>query len=181
MMKGLRAAVAAWAALGATAAMAAQDGAAKAPPCVTKAEADAILTLIAPGAIRGLAKACAPSLPATAYMKQRGDALAQRFVALSATARPQAIAAAVRLGGDKAKEMTEGPMLDLFVGTMVEAAISEAKLTAQDCTAADGIVALLDPLPPANLTGLLVELAEIGLRHDKGKVPFRICPAPPRG
>jgi hypothetical protein len=175
MNRGLAAAAAAWLALGATAAHAAQDvqESKKAAPCVTPVEAEAILTVLMPGLVRGVTTTCTPLLPAGAYLRERGTALAERFVGPAAASRAVAVAAASRIGGPEMQALTSNPSFDSFIDTMT-AEMVKGKMKAQECAAASSIAEQLDPMPPGNFARLIVTIAELAMAEEKTP-EFRIC------
>ncbi|WP_404339247.1 hypothetical protein AB2M62_08170 [Sphingomonas sp. MMS12-HWE2-04] len=164
-------AAAAWLALSATSAHAAADTAQK-KPCITPIEAQALVTAIAPHAIKSVTEACSPTLPTRAYLRMNGDDLAKRYQLAAAAARPAAISAFGKISGSD--EPVTPEMFDAFAGPLI------AELIAKDikpdvCEKIDRIAALLDPLPATNLAGLVAAIFEFAADDSKKAPPFEIC------
>lgn len=179
MKKGITAAAAAWMALCGTGAHATATVQEK--PCITPAEVQAIFVSIAPGIVRSVRDTCKATLPRTAYLTTRGESLAQRYVDIAHTARPLAIAAFGRLGGEKVRDGLNDAMYEIMIEGMVGPMIV-GELKPKDCPLIDRTLELLDPLPPSNMAGVITLLIEVGFKGskqspDKKAPPFEICEA----
>lgn len=172
-MKTIHMAAAAWLALSATGAHAAADTAQK-KPCITNAEAQALFAAIAPAAIKAISGACSATLPPTAYLRVRGDALVHRYQLAAAPAKPAAAAAFGKLSG--AEDQATPEMFDLFAGPMIGALVTK-DIKPDTCEKVDRFAALLDPLPAANLAGIVVAVFELMGQDSKNPPPFDICKA----
>ncbi|RYY24037.1 MAG: hypothetical protein EOP62_18245 [Sphingomonadales bacterium] len=169
MKKVFRAGVAASLALLGTAGHAAQT--AQQRPCLTSQEANALLLSVAPSVLRSVSETCSKTLPANAYLRTNGAGLAERYVAPAAAAKSAAIAAFNKVSGETT---IDAMMFDMIMGSMI-GEILVAKVKPEDCTKADRILGLLDPLPPENLSGLLVTFLEFSGTNDKKPSPLDIC------
>lgn len=164
-----RATVAASMALVATAGHAAQT--AQAGACLTLEEAQGLFISIAPDMVRSIAKTCAPALPAGAYLRARSGTLADRYALPAEAAKPAAMAAIGKLSGEKILPLE----MFQFVSEGVIAAVAEEKIKPQDCSKIDRALELLDPLPPANLAGLITLFVEMAGSDGKKAPPITIC------
>lgn len=170
MMKGVAAAAAAWIALGASGAQAATTLAVvRDTPCLYRAEAQGLMTALAPGLLGSLRDRCAENLPATAYLRVNGDALIERYRAPALASLPLAAQAMGKITGAKVDEATFATVADALVPPMLAKEIKP-----RDCGKIDRAAALLDPLPPENFTGLIVLILELGSKKDD-KGPFPLC------
>lgn len=164
--------IAAWAALGGTAAHAQA-----AAPCVPAAEAEAAFLYLAPALLKAVRDSCAPALPKTAYMVAT-PSLITRYEDAAKGTQGDAIKAFAKIGGPEAAPFLEPAMLDMMAG-MITADMLKSKIKPADCGAVDQALMLLDPLPPRNAAGLVVLLLQLATADDakKGKKSkFDICP-----
>ena len=158
-------------ALLATASHAAQT--VKQNPCLTAQEANALFMSVAPSMLRSLSATCAESLPAGAYLRVKGAALAERYAAPAAASKAAAIAAFNKISDGAA---VDEAMFDLVTGSMI-GEIAAGQIKPADCDKASRVAELLDPLPPENLTGLIVLIMEFSGSDEKKGPPFLICKA----
>lgn len=153
--------------------------AAPAGQCLTPAELDAVTRATLPEVAGTVIARCRPSLPATSYLARRGDALVARL-------RPQAEAALPTAGAALARSFGQPALANLKPETMrdlVTAGLTSElnRLRPSDCGAVDRGMALLDPLPPANLAGAVAFVLTEAGRGNRGRGnPFRLCPTPAR-
>lgn len=168
--------VAAWAALSATAAHAQSVTKDAAKPCVSPAEAEALVTVMLPGALRGLHTVCDMKVPADAYLITAGPALASRFEGAAHAAEPVAAKVVGRMAGLHNAMPTTA--VAGYLSPLIEAMVvdSKDKLNASACGKASRTLQLLDPLPVQNVTALVELLMELGLSRENDS-PFTICEA----
>ena len=74
-----------------------QVAAAQSPTCLTAREFTALSTYALPSVISGTSRACATTLPATAFLRRSGGDLAQRYAATRAPVWPEAKAAFLKM------------------------------------------------------------------------------------
>jgi hypothetical protein len=141
--------------------------------CLTAAELQAVTTWLVPDAVDGLARRCRGTLSRQSFLAVSGPALADRYRSETGSAADAARQALRRVAG-------ESP-LSLFGDTFTGALIVEGaldRLDTRDCATADRLVALLSPLPAANLGEVTALLAAEGLRKASNRgLPIRICSA----
>jgi hypothetical protein len=142
-----------------------------AQPCLTTAEAEALITAMMPAMLTAANATCSSVLPATAYLRTNSDALIRRYAAPSLAAKPVAIAALGKLAGAGSSVTAE--MFDAMAGPMLTAALADA-IQPQNCRDIDRVAALLDPLPPANLSALVATILELAADAKTGS-PVTIC------
>jgi hypothetical protein len=172
MMKGLGAAVAASLALVATAGNAAQP-VAQGKPCLQPAEANALLLAMTPDALQATVALCSKTLPANAYLSARGTALVARYRGPAEAAKPDAARAFAKMVPE-AGAMGEG-MFGTIAGPMIGQLIAE-EVKPESCGRINQMLELLDPLPPENLSRLIVAILEMTAEGPKAKAaPFEFC------
>ena len=140
-------------------------------PCLTQAQVEAMTLFALPPLLEGAAKACAPALPANAYLMNGGRTLAQSLAAESSTHWTSASSVVTMLGGKEfpaglSETTARGLIHDLILN-----GLSTAKGREQ-CGRIDRAADLLSPLPPRNLAGLVVlgvEIATVEEINDKSK------------
>ncbi|WP_431470361.1 hypothetical protein [Sphingosinithalassobacter sp. LHW66-3] len=184
--KGITAAIAAWAALGATAAHAEQATTAS---CLSRTDAEAVLLLVAPAAIASASQVCTPVLGQTSFLATRGEAMAQRYREIARLRTPDAIRAILSIANKDGETIppqfaSRPEMLTTMLDALVAPALAQ-EIKPEVCAPLDRALRLLEPLPAENLAGIVVMLAELGLAQanreaEEGEgspLPFRICPA----
>jgi len=171
MNRVTRAAVALWAGLTATTAQAAVEP----KPCLSDAEAQSVFLALAPDAIRSVAQKCGPSLPETATLRNGLGAFAAPYDAAAVLAWPAAGPALAKMAGPDMKGIDPAAMKPM-IGAMIGAMAAD-QVKPKDCATIERAVALLAPLPPANVAGLILLAATSGAKPGKG--PFDFCPAAP--
>jgi hypothetical protein len=144
-------------------------------PCLTEAQVEDLTLFALPPLLDAMASKCAPFLPADAYLLNGGRNLSRQLVTESAGRWAGASAALSTIAEDKfPKELSEttarGLVHDLAASQML------GKAGPEECARINRLGDLLSPLPPRNLAGIFVSLAEL-MKDDKGKSPALICPA----
>lgn len=146
-------------------------------PCIPAPEAAAVVSALAPDALRAVGTACATSLPPTALVRQTDGPLLDGYQAEADRAWPLAVGAIGRLLGPDAAQFTQSTMLRPMVATLLIPLIV-AKVKPKDCAAVDRIVTLLAPLPPRNAAQLAVTLLQLSrAAKPNARDPLTICPA----
>jgi len=174
MKKRIGAAAAAWLALCASGAQAA-GVVAQAKPCLTPVEADAVFTALAPSMLQAVRGVCEKELPGNAYLVARGDELIARYAVRAGPAKPAAAAAFGKIAGPEAKDMVTPELFDVIAGPMVASMLS-ADIKPDTCPTINRVAELLDPLPAANLSALVVLVIELAAR-EKPNDRLPICRA----
>lgn len=130
------------------------------PVCLTRAEATSLVAYALPQAINGTAKRCAPVLPANAFLRQEGGALAARYAGQKdkywVRAKPAFLKTLGTRDGEAASTLGKLPddtmrqLADVFVEGFVA-----QKIALKSCNKLDLAIDLLSPLPPENTAGLI--------------------------
>ncbi len=162
-------------------ALAVPSGAIAQTGCVTRGEAEIVVTALAPSLIQSIRQRCSGFLPAGAALTGRGDAMASRYAPAASDARPQAVAIAEKIAFDGEDNPFPGlfdndAVLDAFETGMTVAVAQQ--LDAESCPIANDIFDALEPLPVENFASLFVTFIQIGARSENtgpGDSPFRIC------
>lgn len=150
-------------------------------PCLSPAEASSLAAYALPAAITGTAKRCTPSLPASAFLRTGGTALATRYAAQKAQAWPSAKAAFFKMSSarqDQSADLLKSlpdPSLQQMVDAIIEGMVAQ-QIPTENCGQIDRAIGLLAPLAPQS-TAELMALA-LGLASKSGNVKndlFSIC------
>lgn len=147
-----------------------------APPCLPRADAQAIVGWALPALVESAARRCAPSLGADAYLPRSGTALAQRWRATSTADPARARAALGRITG----AALPGAIGQALAQQVDESAIADALLdqvVPKECARLDRAIGLVAPLPEPAVAGLVTLIVEIAADSDRAELPFRICAA----
>ncbi|HEU0099512.1 MAG TPA: hypothetical protein VFQ67_12150 [Allosphingosinicella sp.] len=137
------------------------------PPCLTPAQVENMTLFALPPLLEAAATACAPELPADAYLLNGGRALARSLAADSAGRWASANSILTMMARDKfpaglSEATARGLLHDMTLnGLSVEGGRAQ-------CGRINRAADLLSPLPPANLAGLLVLAIEVGSENDRG-------------
>jgi hypothetical protein len=151
------------------------------PACLTSGEVSAMVSYALPSALDGVSQRCSAALPADAFLRAGGPALAARYTAARPTVWPVAKAAFLKLGSSSDAEA--GKLLTLLpdeaiqqlVDTTLKAKVADS-LPLTRCTVVDRVVKLLAPLPPDNMA----ELLALAVRLGTAGTPPGSPPAPAR-
>ena len=151
------------------------------PVCLTKKEATALIAYALPQASSGTAKRCAPSLPATAFLRRQGTQLAERYAGQKNRYWPQAKPAFMKTlgaeGNGSAQMVANLPdetvrqLADVFV----EGFVSQ-RIAPKSCTKLDLAIDLLSPLPPENTAGLIALTLDVAGTADPKLGNVALCP-----
>jgi hypothetical protein len=148
-------------------------------PCVTRPELHAGITYFLPSVVEGVKQKCAATLPASSYFATRGTTLVDSYKALSKHDSPELISLMGKVGlpPGEAPASVGKPMAEIAT-IMINAKVQEG-IKPETCPTIDQALGLLDPLPAANMVGLVELFVDVMTAADvkKGKKPF-LCPAP---
>jgi len=173
MKKMTGTAIALWMGMAATTAQAA-----KAPPCLTQDEAKAMFTAILPDMLEGIGKSCSAALPENATLRGGLPVLVAAYRTPAEAAWPDAMKVFGKMSGVEMKDI-DPKLIRPMMGPVLAASISE-DIKPADCPTIDRALYLLAPLPPTNVSELIVLLAQAGMKGEKS-APFSICKAEPIG
>jgi len=130
-------------------------------PCLTQAQIEDSALFALPPLLEAAATACAPALPADAYLLNGGRALARTLAAESSGRWASASAALTTMAENEfpanlSETTARGLLHDLVLG-----GLKSAEGQAQ-CVRINRAADLLSPMPPRNLAGLVVLAVEFG-------------------
>jgi hypothetical protein len=153
------------------------------PPCLTAREFTDLSSYALPSIITGTTERCSTALPADAFLKRNGAALAARYAVSKPAAWPGAKAAFIKLSSGVNAEAVNLFMtlpddkLQPMVDTLVEGLIGQ-QIPPERCTMIDRAVRLLSPLPPQNTAEIIAMTLGLGSRAGGGKLgKFALCSA----
>jgi hypothetical protein len=147
-------------------------------PCLTEAQVEDMALFALPPLLEAAATACAPALPANAYLLNGGRALAKTVGAESTRRWAGASAALASMAKDKfpaglSEATARGLLHDLAAQGLA------AKGAQKECGRINRLADLLSPLPPKNMAGLVILVADIAGEKDKGKAKDKKADGPP--
>lgn len=150
------------------------------PICLSHGEATSLLAYALPQAINGVAKRCTPVLPADAYLRRKGGALAARYAGQKDKYWPQAKPAFLKTLGSDAGDMANltrtlpDETLRQLADVFVEGYVSQ-RIAAKSCDKLDVAIDLLSPLPPENTAGLIALTMEVASAAEPKVGKFALC------
>lgn len=158
-------------------------------PCLTPVQVENLALFALPPLLEAAATACAPALPAGAYLPNGGRALARTLAADSSKRWASASSTLSTMSRDKfpadlSEATARGLVHDLALGGL------KGKEGQPHCERINRMADLLSPLPPRNVAGLVVLAFEMfsedeakdkakARKEDKSKSPAAplMCPA----
>lgn len=127
---------------------------------LSEEELSGLVLAAMPSVLQGIQARCRQVLDADAFMLARAEALDRRLTAAATAAWPSAVHSIARIAANGNPAMGEvlanmppetlRPMLHEFVAGMIN-----TRVRTDQCARIDQVLALLEPLPPANLARLL--------------------------
>lgn len=142
------------------------------PACVQPADLSDAVIYAMPSIVGAVKAKCTASLPATGFINTKGDAYAGQFVALQDKTWPGAQRLLMQFTKSEADKSGNGDelanmlqtlppeALQPFVDAIVQQKVAEA-IPLKKCSEIERGVALLAPLPPENIGGLMTFILEI--------------------
>ncbi len=170
----MRAIVATWLALAATASSAAQ---AQPGACLTTSEVTDLAQVVLPEAIGAAGQVCARVLPATAAIRQTNGALLSRYRTEADRVWPQAKRVIGKIGGVEGGGMLDSDLLRPFLTTLLVAQVTKT-INVRDCASIERIYTALAPLPPRNTADVAAQilLLTIQAKARRGdKIDLPVC------
>ena len=153
------------------------------PACLTPREFTALSAYALPSVIEGTSRACAASLPESAFLRRSGADLAARYTQGKARAWPEARAAFLKLSAarDAGAARLFTVMPDDALQQVADAALSgivSDQVKPGSCPSLDRVVALLSPLPAENTAELIALAAGLGAKSGAARLGnFALCKA----
>jgi len=155
-----------------------QQARAAEPACLEKAQPTAVQMTMAPPFIEGASERCSSFLPAGAFLRTGGAALAARLTWEASIPPGQLMAASTRIAGKAPAKLSDATMALVFHDVVKSELVRQLK--ASDRAIFDEMAEAIAPLPAANVAQVIGAI--IALAPDTGdKTGLRICRADARG
>lgn len=123
--------------------------------CVSRSEMHVGIAYFMPALIEGVQQKCSSTLPADAYLKNRGTALIDSYKALSKADSPELTSLIRKLGMPSGMPSSATKPMTELVSMMVVSKLQEENIGPDTCATIDEVMALLEPLPAANMVSLI--------------------------
>ena len=152
--------------------------------CITAPEAEAMTLVALPDIIRETGRVCAAQLPATSLVRNQSSALIGRYQGEADRAWPSARAAIVKLSDPAVDALLDSEFARPLLTSLLVPQIV-GRIAPRDCGTIDRMVTLLQPLPPRNTAGIVVETLRY-LKSQKSRsgdiaaVAMLLCPVETR-
>ena len=124
--------------------------------CITGPEAEALTLVAMPDIIRETGRVCAAQLPSASLIRRQSSALIGRYETEAERAWPAARAAIVKLSDPAVDALLDSDFARPLLTTLLVPQIV-GRIALRDCATIDRLVTLLEPLPPRNTAGIVVE------------------------
>ena len=142
--------------------------------CITAPEAEAMTLVALPDIIRETGRVCAAHLPATSLVRNQSSALIGRYQGEADRAWPSARAAIVKLSDPAVDALLDSEFARPLLTSLLVPQIV-GRIAPRDCGTIDRLITLLQPLPPRNTAGIVVETLRY-LKADKARQGVRMVP-----
>jgi hypothetical protein len=126
------------------------------PRCITGPEAESLTLVAMPDILRETGRVCAAQLPAASLIRRQSSTLIDRYQIEADRAWPAARAAIVKLSDPAVDALLDSDFARPLLTTLLVPQIV-GRIAPRDCGTIDRLVALLEPLPPRNTAGIVVE------------------------
>ncbi len=148
----------------------------KEAPCLTRSEARALMDFALPEVLSGVTDKCVARLPATSFLATHGKQLAETYRKAAEPNWPAAKAVFMKIGGghDDAKIFAAAP--DDALKAMMAAGLGvglASKVDANQCSEINDLTEALAPLPPSNLSSIIVNIVILADKDESGEL--KIC------
>ena len=130
-----------------------------------------MFTALAPVLLHSIRDSCIKTLPANAYLVAQGDQLIARYAARAEPAKPAAIAAFGKIAGTETEGVVTPELFDSMAGPMIASALT-AEIKPDKCPTINKVAELLDPMPAANLSALVVLVLQLATKGEDTKLPI---------
>ncbi|VWX57364.1 hypothetical protein [Sphingorhabdus sp. 109] len=147
--------------------------AAETQACVSAEQANAIFTYILPVIFDAAGSKCSPYLDENAALLQQNSQSYQKYSIASEQAWPTAKHGIKIMFDEKMPESMDVDAMRPFLDGLVSAMVNDG-IKPKSCTTISEAYTLLEPLPPANVGGLIGLFMKLGTDREK-KPPIIIC------
>jgi len=135
--------------------------------CITAPEAEAMTLVALPDIIRETGRVCATQLPAASLVRNQSSVLIGKYQVEADRAWPTARAAIVKLSDPAVDALLQSDYARPLLTSLLVPQIV-GRIAPRDCGTIDRLVSLLQPLPPRNTAGIVVETLRY-LKADKAR------------
>jgi hypothetical protein len=153
------------------------------PPCLTPGEFTSLADYAMPSILSGTAQRCDAALGPSAFLRNGGIALIQRYAERKSAAWPGAKAAVLKLGtslgGDTNHLFQTMPDASLqpIVDSLLQGIVAQ-QVPLDRCGVIDRAIGLLAPLPPQSTAELIALAVGLGAKAGRAKLgAISICEA----
>jgi len=154
--------------------------------CITREEAQDIVTFALPTAVQAVDGMCRKVMPPEGNFTATAEALVKQYQPSSDAAWPRTRATLNKLlaqGNDPAKNVLAGFLASddpTALRTFVTAMVAGKPIKLKACNAIGRVLPLIQPMPAQNMAGLFEFVIEAMTEEKEGKKPspFTICPVP---
>ncbi len=123
-------------------------------PCASRAELRTGIAYIMPALLKGVVTKCATTPSADGYLAKHGEALIARYADQSIGAEGDVRALFEKFGPQAGLDGADGKSTAALVESLVSVGVQSA-IKPETCSDISTAMALLDPLPAANMNGLI--------------------------
>lgn len=135
--------------------------------CLSRAELRTGIAYVMPALMKGVVGKCAPTLSADSYLAKGGEALVSRYAGQSQGRAEDVQALFAKFGPQAGLNGADGESTAKLIESLVTVGVQSA-LKPESCADISAAMALLDPLPAANMNSL-IELALVKIDEDSAK------------
>ena len=135
--------------------------------CITTPEAQSMALVAMPAIIQQTGIVCAGQLPANSLIHRSSSAFLSRYEVEADRAWPTARAAIVKLSDPAIDILLQSDFARPLLTTLLVPQLV-GRIAPEDCGTIDRLVKLLEPLPPRNTAGIIVEALRY-LKSEKAK------------
>jgi hypothetical protein len=138
-----------------------------APKCVTRAELRTGIAYLMPTLVGAVVDKCRQTLPDASYLSAQGDMLLDRYKAEAGGSETDVLALMARFLPMGEMGEVDSKTAKTFINAAISAGI-QSELKTNDCADISEGLSFLDPLPAANMIGL-VEFIAVKINDDNAK------------
>jgi hypothetical protein len=135
--------------------------------CLSRSELRTGIAYVMPALMKGVVGKCAPTLSSDSYLAKDGDALIARYAGQSQGTAEDVQALFAKFGPQAGLSGADGESTAKLVESLVTVGVQSA-LKPESCADISEAMALLDPLPAANMNSL-IELALVKVDESNAK------------
>jgi hypothetical protein len=142
--------------------------------CVTRREAETIITFALPSMVKTVARQCAPHISGVAALSQSGTLIAARYQPQSDQAWEAAAVAIDKMMGLPIAKGMGAERATIFLAPLLSREMAKS-IQPENCDAANRFIDALQPLPARNVAALLMVIAQSAAERKPEAMPIKIC------